>query len=182
MTGRSQGPVSRRTFLTLTAAASWSLGALILTRPWTTTAAVPTVRTASAQAAATEDVEDVPRFRFDCRTPVPGFAPLGRLEEVWASPRYMTFTGCTVSYVGAEPFVLTPDESSVVDVVEALGGDVSDRGRAFLLVLEASTRVDPAHLDQKLAEFGRPVIAASVQLAPDAPQSKLFAAWLAAAS
>ena len=75
---------------------------------------------------------------------------------------------------------LTAEESAIVDVVAAAGGDVSDRERTFLSVLTASTRVDPSRLYQSLAEFGRPIIAGSVALAPDAPQAELFADWLAA--
>jgi hypothetical protein len=133
-------------------------------------------------ATALDDTPAPARYRFNCITPIPAFSPLGRLDEVWASSRYMTFTGCVVTYVGAGEMSLTPEESAIVDVVAAAGGDVSDREVTFLRVLTASTRVDPARLAEKLAEFGRPIVEGSLALAPDAPQAKLFADWLAASA
>ena len=174
-----QPSVTRRTLLKLALAGGWSLSTLMLAPTQPVARALPAVRPATVAAAA-QDAPQAPRFRFSCVTPVPAFAPLGRLEEVWASPRYMTFTGCVVSYVGIGQFRLTPEESAIVDVVADAGGDVSEPERTFLTVLTASTRVDPSRLYQSLAEFGRPIIAGSVALAPDAPQAGLFADWLAA--
>jgi len=180
MTPELPHPVTRRTLLKIALAGGWSLGALMLAPTTPALAAgTPTIRSSSA-AAALEEAPSVPRYRFNCVTPVPAFAPLGRLEEVWASSRYMTFTGCIVSYVGIGQFRLTPEESAIVDVVAEAGGNVTDRERTFLSVLTASTRVDPARLYQALAEFGRPIIAGSVALAPEAPQAALFTDWLVA--
>ena len=122
----------------------------------------------------------MPRYRFTCVTPVPAFAPLGRLEEVWASPRYMTFTGCVVSYVGIGQFTAHPGRVGDRRCRRRRGRRRQRPERTFLTVLTASTRVDPSRLYQSLAEFGRPIIAGSVALAPDAPQAGLFADWLAA--
>ena len=179
MTPQLPHPVTRRTLLKLALAGGWSLGTLILAPIQPIARGLPAGRSASVMAAA-QDAPQAPRYRFSCVTPVPAFAPLGRLEEVWASPRYMTFTGCVVSYVGIGQFTLTAEETAIVDVVAAAGGDVSDPQRTFLSVLTASTRVDPSRLYQSLAEFGRPIIAGSVALAPDAPQAGLFGDWLAA--
>jgi len=165
--------VSRRTALRLGVVVAWSVGTLAVAS--TQLAATPMPR--PAEVAAEEPLEE-PRYRFDCVTPVPGFAPLGRLEEVWASSRYLTFTDCVVSYVGAEAFTLTAEESAIVRVAEEAGAVVDDRRALYLLILAASTRIDPARFDAKLAELGRPVVAASLALAPDAPQAPRFAAWL----
>ena len=122
----------------------------------------------------------MPRYRFDCVTPVPAFAPLGRLEEVWASPRYMTFTGCIVSYVGIGSSALTAEESAIVDVVAEAGGNVTDRERTFLLC------ADGEHPRRPFAALSgsRGVRPADhrriVALAPEAPQAALFADWLVA--
>ena len=93
----------------------------------------------------------------------------------------MTFTGCIVSYVGIGQFALTAEESAIVDVVAEAGGDVSDRERTFLLVLTASTRVDPS---TALSELSRSSVGRS---SPDRWRSHrkhrrpaLFADWLAA--
>lgn len=165
--------ISRRTALRYAVTtAGWASGLLLMPRQWTrpTPAVLSTVE---------QEAPPVPRFRFNCITPVPGFAPLGRLEEVWASPRYMTFTGCAVSYVGDGPFVLTAEESAVVDVVADAGGEVTDRRETYLLVLTASTRIEMSQLNDRLAELGRPIVRGSLALAPEAPQAKLFADWLA---
>lgn len=170
--------VTRRTLLELAVAGGWSLGSLVLMPQGVRPAGTPQVP-AAATASTAPETPSLPRYRFNCTTPVPAFAPLGRLEEVWASPRYMTLTGCVVSYVGVGRFALTPEESAIVDIVSEAGGDVSDRESTYLLVLTASTRIDPARLEEKLAEFGRPVITGSLALAPDAPQANLLADWLA---
>lgn len=171
-------PMSRRGLLKLTMVAGLSLGVVALTGFRTGPEA--TASRAMPAQVVQDDVPEPPRYRFNCITPVPSFAPLGRLQEVWASSRYMTFTGCVVTYVGAGQMTLTPEESAIVDVVADAGGDVTDRETTFLKVLSASTRVDPARLYEKLAEFGRPIIEGSLALAPDAPQAHLFADWLAA--
>lgn len=164
--------VSRRTALQLGAVAAWSLGTL---------AFVPPQLAAGAAAAAVpvgDGEAEGPRFRFDVVMRVPAFAPLHRLEEVWASPGYLTISDCVVRYVGPQPFRLTDEESAVVDVAVAAGAVVEDRTAMYLLILAASTRIDPARFDAKLAELGRPVVQASLALAPEAPQAGGFAAWL----
>ncbi|MFD4422210.1 hypothetical protein ACFWN7_12015 [Agromyces sp. NPDC058484] len=166
---------SRRAVLRLGVAAAWSLGALTVTPRLGATAAPQPWLTASGPGGA-----EPPRYRFDCITPVPGFAPLHRLEEVWASPRYMTFTDCVVGYFGEEPFHLTAQESAIVRVAEEAGATVDDREGLYLLILATSSRIDPARFDEKLAELGRPVVTASLALAPEAPQAAGFAAWLEA--
>lgn len=167
--------VSRRTALLLGVAAAWSVGTL---------ASAPTRDGAAAAApmpaAADPGETEPPRYRFDCVTPLPDFAPLSRLEEVWASPAYMRITDCVVSYVGPEPFQLTARESSIVRVAEAAGAAVDDRSGLYLVILAASTRIDPGGFDAKLAALGRPVAAAVLALAPEAPQAARFAAWLEA--
>ena len=70
--------------------------------------------------------------------------PLARLEDVWASPAYLAITDCNVTYVGPEPYRLNLAESAAVDVAEAAGAVVVDRHATFLLILAASTRIDPA--------------------------------------
>ena len=170
-------PLSRRTVLKLAAAAGWSLGGLLL-MPAVPTPFAPRPPYPGSTAPVAEEVPPAPRYRFDCVTPVPAFAPLGRLEEVWASPRYMTFTDCIVTYVGEAPHALTAEESAIVDVVASAGGDEGDREGTYLLVLRASTRVDPSRLHERLSELGRPIVEGSLALAPDAPQAKLFAEWL----
>lgn len=168
--------ISRRTALRLGIVSAWSAGMLVF-GPAPAVAAAPTV-TPKRAAADTEDTE--PRYRFDAVTPVPGFAPLHRMEEVWASPRYMTITDCVVSYIGTELFRLTAEESAIVDVAEAAGAVVSDREGLYLVILAASTRIDPARFEAKLAALGRPVAVASLALAPEAPQADRMAAWLQA--
>jgi hypothetical protein len=165
--------VSRRTALQLGALAAWSLGSLALAPAYPSAMAAPA---ASAKGAGSRPA--APRFRFDCVTRVRGFSPLHRLEEVWADPRYLTVTDCVVRYVGPPPFILTAEESAIVGVAEAAGAVVADRQATYLLILAASTRIDPARLDAKLAELGRPVVEASLALAPEAPQAAAFAAWL----
>lgn len=164
--------VSRRTMLRLGVVSAWSLATLTVTsRPHRASAA-------HGRVAVADDDAEVTRFRFDPITPLPDFAPLGRLEEVWASQKYVTITDCVVTYVGEEPFELTPQEAAIVEVAEATGAVVGDPRQMYLLILAASTRIDPAVFDAKLAELGRPVVAASLALAPEAPQAALFAAWL----
>jgi hypothetical protein len=166
--------VSRRTALRLGALAV-GIATLAVAQPPLTAVAGP------ARAATGDSVDsDVPRFRFDCITPVPGFAPLHRLEEVWANPRYLTFTDCRVTYIGSEPFRLTPEEAAVVDVAEEAGAVVTDPQAMYLLILAATARIDPARFEAKLAELGRPVVQASLALAPEAPQADRFRDWLAA--
>lgn len=167
--------VSRRTALRLGIVSAWSAGMFVL-GPAPAVASAPTA--APKRAAADAEDDAAPRYRFDAITPVPGFAPLGRMEEVWASPRYMTITDCVVSYIGTEPFRLTAEESAIVDVAEAAGAVVSDREGLYLVILAASTRIDPARFEAKLAELGRPVAVASLALAPEAPQAARIAAWL----
>jgi hypothetical protein len=120
------------------------------------------------------------RYRFDPVSRRPDLAPLARLEDVWASPAYLAITDCIVSYVGPEPYRLNLAESAAVDVAEAAGAVVVDRHATFLLILAASTRIDPARLDAKLAELGAPIVMGSLAYAPQAPQAARFAAWLAA--
>lgn len=165
--------VSRRTALQLGAVAAWSLGTLAFVPPQVAVAAAPA-------AVPVDDGEEAegPRYRFDAVMRVPAYAPLHRLEEVWASPGYLTITDCVVRYVGPQPFRLTEEESAVVDVAVAAGAVVEDRTAMYLLILAASTRIDPARFDAKLAELGRPVVQASLALAPEAPQAGGFAAWL----
>lgn len=177
MTPAPSQPFSRRTLLQLAVAGGYSLGAVMITG-FPTPAAATT--SPASSVTALQDNPAPARYRFNCITPVPAFSPLGRLPEVWASSRYMTFTGCVVTYVGVGLMTLTAEESAIVDVVENAGGDVSDREGTFLRVLTASTRVDPSRLYEKLAEFGRPIIEGSLALAPDAPQARLFADWLVA--
>lgn len=167
--------VGRRTALRLGAVTAFGIGALVVAGTPLTAAAEP-----AGEGTASSTDSDVPRFRFDCITPVPGFAPLHRLEEVWASPRYLTFTDCRVTYVGAEPFRLTPEESAIVRVAESAGAVVDDRPAMYMLILAATARIDPARFEAKLAELGRPVVEASLALAPQAPQATRFADWLAA--
>lgn len=170
MRGRSL-VVSRRTALQFGVASAWSLAALVFAR-------IPETATATPGHAAVGEMDtEEPRFRFDPITPLPDLAPLGRLEEVWASPSYLTITDCIVSYVGAEPFRLTAQEYRIVEVAEA-GGAIGDPRDLYLLILAASTRIDPARFDAKLAELGRPIVAASLALAPQAPQAAQFAMWL----
>lgn len=119
------------------------------------------------------------RYRFDPVSRRPDLAPLGRLEDVWASPAYLAITDCNVTYVGPEPYRLNLAESAAVDVAEAAGAVVVDRHATFLLILAASTRIDPARLDAKLAELGAPIVMGSLAFAPQAPQAARFAAWLA---
>jgi hypothetical protein len=167
--------VSRRTALRFGAVVAWSVGTLAVAS--TQLAAAPMPR--PKQVGAASDVVKGPRYHFDCFTPVvPKLGPLGRLEEVWASPLYLTFTDCVVSYAGAEAFALTKAEAAVVHVAEHAGASGHDPKGLFLQILAASTRIDPARFDAKLAELGRPVVTASLALAPDAPQAARFAAWL----
>lgn len=165
--------VSRRDALRLGAVAAWSLASLTRGQPTSSAVAAPVVT-----AVDTEAAPDARRFRLDCVTRVRSFSPLKRLEEVWADPRYLTVTDCVAQYVGPPPFVLTPEESAVVGVAAAAGAVVTDPQTMYLLILAASTRIDPARFDAKLAELGRPVVEASLALAPEAPQAGAFAAWL----
>ncbi|MDQ0576858.1 hypothetical protein QFZ29_003081 [Agromyces albus] len=169
---RDTPSISRRTALRLGIVTAWSVGTLAFTTA-PALAAVPAV-----PAPPVTYGSNAPRFRFDFITALPMSAPLTRLEQVWASPQYMRITDCAVRYVGAETFELTADESAVVDVAEAAGAVVDDRRALYLLILAASTRIDPASLDAKLAELGRPVVLASLALAPEAPQAAQFGAWL----
>lgn len=167
--------VSRRSLLRLAAATGASLGTLLLG-----TTRHDTTRTSTAPTASAPGEPPAPRFRFDCNSPVAAVPPLTRLEEVWASPLYLTFTGCTVRYIGAGPFVLTAEESAIVDVVARGRGDTGDRRGTYLQVLRASTRIDPTRFDQRLNEFGPPVVQGSLTRAPEAPQAHLLVKWLAA--
>jgi hypothetical protein len=164
--------ISRRTALRLGMVTAWSVGTLA----FTTTPAVAAVPAIPVPPATYDS--NAPRFRFDFITALPMTAPLTRLEQVWASPQYVRITDCVVRYVGAETFELTADESAVVGVAEAAGAVVDDRRALYLLILAASTRIDPASLDARLAELGRPVVMASLALAPEAPQAAQFGVWL----
>jgi hypothetical protein len=121
------------------------------------------------------------RYRFT-GVPSAAFAPMTRLEEVWASSRYMRFTDFRVTYAGAGPHVLTEQEQAIVDVVAAAGGDVSNPQATYLQVLRASTRIHPARFVPMLGQFGRPIIVGSLALAPDSPQAGLMENWLAASA
>lgn len=167
--------VSRRTMLKLAAATVASSGTLLLPPTHQNSTLASTTTPASAP-----DEPSAPRFRFDCISPVAAVPPLTRLEEVWASPLYLTFTGCTVRYIGAGPFLLTAEESAIVDVVARGRGDNGDRRGTYLQVLRASTRIDPARFEQRLNELGPPIVAGSVARAPEAPQAHLLTKWLAA--
>jgi hypothetical protein len=170
MRGRSLR-VSRRAALQLGVATAWSLSALAFPQN-------PQPATATPGHAAVGEIEtEDRRFRFAPITPLPDFAPLGRLEAVWASPSYLTITDCIVSYIGADPFRLTPEEYRIVEIAEA-GGATGDPRDLYLLILSASTRIDPPRLDAKLAELGRPIVTASLALAPEAPQAAQFMRWL----
>jgi hypothetical protein len=166
--------VTRRTALRIGAVAA--LTAAAVAAPSTALAA-----TRPRTADTLPDVDpNVPRYRFDPVSFRPDLAPLHRLEEVWASPAYMTITDCVVTYIGEETFRLTPEEQAIVAVAEQAGAVVDDPETTYRLILAVSTRVDPARLEAKLAEVGRPVVEASLVLAPEAPQAARFAAWLAA--
>ncbi|GAA1819186.1 hypothetical protein [Agromyces neolithicus] len=180
MTPHVPHPITRRTALHLGFTAAGALGLMLLRPSPQAAGAMPPMTRPRTTGEAAADAALAARFRFACISPLPDFAPRGRLEEVWADPYYMTITDCTVSYIGEGPFVLTDEESAIVDVVSEHGGDVLDRNATYLVVLAASTRIDPARLHSRLVELGRPIVAASLALAPDAPQSELFAGWLAA--
>ena len=168
--------VTRRTVL------AWAVASLVLPKlpePPQGSGRVPDAVGVRPVVADDGPQDPPPRFRFDCVSPVPLFAPLTRVEEVWASPRYLTFTGCVVRYVGEGPFVLTPQEDEIVEVGAAAGGVVEDRTDTYLRVLRVSTRVDPARFAQKLAEFGAPVVVGALTFAPAAPHAELMARWLA---
>lgn len=177
MTARSAFPgldgITRRTLLRLGVAVAASIGAAAVTT--TPAFAAP----ATVRAAASEPPAD-PRYRFAMKTPVPDLAPLARLEDVWASPYYLAVTDCIVTYIGENAHRLTAQESAIVDVVQTTAGPVADPQATYLTVLAASTRIDPARFDAKLAELGRGIVAGSLALAPQAPQSRAFARWLAA--
>lgn len=175
--GLMTSTVTRRGALKIGVVATLSIGGLLASPMLAEHAAAATASTAKRIPVAELPV---PRYRFDCVSPVPQFAPLGRLEEVWADARYLTVTDCVTTYVAEDPFVLTPEESAIVDVVTQSGGVVVDRQATYLLILAVSTRIDPANLPQKLAQVGRPIVQASLALAPEAPQSRQFTAWLAA--
>lgn len=166
--------VSRRTALRIGVVAVLTASAVVAP---TAAQAAPGSRTADTAP----DVDaDVPRFRFDPVSPRPDLAPLHRLEEVWASAAYMTMTDCVVTYIGEGAYRLTPDEAAIVAVAETAGAVVEDPESMYRLILAVSTRIDPARFEAKLAEVGRPVVEASLALAPEAPQAARFAAWLAA--
>lgn len=174
---QSSSVVTRRAVLKLGLAAAGSFGVSLQIPALAAAAPVIAATNRPAVTVATEDAP-APRYQFDCVTPIVGFAPLSRLEEVWARSHYVTFTDCVVSYMGEEAFALTPEESAIVDVVGQAGGDVSDREATFMLVLAASTRIDPSRLTAKLDELGPAIVAGMLALAPEQPQAHLFARWL----
>lgn len=165
--------VSRRTVLKLGAVAAWGAASL---------ASLPARGVPAVVPPGSSGVDDVDpqRYRFDPVSLRPDLAPLRRLEDVWASPAYLAITDCVVTYVGPEPHRLNLKESEVVDVAVAAGAVVVDPRATYLVILAASTRIDPARLDAKLAELGAPIVTASLALAPEAPQAARFTAWLAA--
>lgn len=183
MTHDSRNGVSRRTFLRVSVLCASALGGVgavsALATPSAAHAAAAKPPSTPAEPEAIR-LDGNPRFQFQPVTPVPGQLQLGSLEDVWASPKYATYTDCVVSYVGGGDFVLTAEEQAVVDVVAGAGGDVSNPQLTYLTVVAASTRMDPHRLDDRLAELGAPVIRGALALAPLAPQAVLFQKWLTA--
>lgn len=168
--------ITRRTALRWAALGALSLGFPVTSPTSHTHSALDNMLT--AEAANEEPTEPPPRFSFDCVSVVPLFAPLTHIEEVWASPRYLTFTGCRVRYIGEDPFVLTTEESAIVDVVAAAGGNTADPTGTYLDVLAASTRIDPARFSAALADLGAPVALGVLAFAPKAPQARMITEWL----
>ena len=135
----SRPVVSRRTVLKLGAVAAWGAASLASHPASGVRAVVP-------PPSSGVDEVDPQRYRFDPVSLRPDLAPLRRLEDVWASPAYLAITDCVVSYVGPEPHRLNLKESEVVDVAKAAGAVVVDPLATYLVILAASTRIDPCLL------------------------------------
>lgn len=183
MTHDSSNGVSRRAFLRVSILCASALGGVGALSAFASV--VPAHAAVAAKSKPPREPEALaldgnPRFQLQPVTPVPGQLQLGSLQDVWASPKYATYTDCVVTYVGGGDFVLTAEEQAVVDVVAAAGGDVSNPQLTYLTVVAASTRMDPHRLEDRLAELGAPIVRGALALAPIAPQAVLFQNWLAA--
>lgn len=119
-----------------------------------------------------------PRYLFACVTDEGPVEGMSRLEGVWAFTGYMGVISCVVTYVGPGSYALTPQESAIVAVAENAGMVVTDRPALYLTILETCTRIPPSLLPARLVALGAPVVEAALAQAPEAPQAKLFSAWL----
>lgn len=180
MSSVPDGDVSRRSFLRMSMVCISALGGAAL-GGFGGLSVVNAATAASPNAAGSGalTMDGNPRFLFQPITPVPGQLQLGSLQDVWASPKYATYTDCVVTYVGGGEFVLSTDERAIVDVVANAGGDVSDPQLVYLTVVAVSTRLDPHRLEERLAATGGPIVRGSLALAPFAPQAVLLGDWLA---
>lgn len=138
----------------------------------------PRQSVAGGRMAATDPVKEAPRYLFIPQSPLPNLGTFTTIEDVWSSSAYMAIDSCVVTYIGAEPFVLTDAESWIVSVAENAGMTVTDRPALYLTILSACTRIRNSELAAHLAELGAPVVRAALAREPEAPQAKLLSAWL----
>lgn len=118
--------------------------------------------------------EDGVRFRTAC------FAGDGRelgdfqsLAETWASSNYLRIEYCEARYVGPEPLALTLEEEAVAEVAApATGGDLE---QAFLETLAACTRLGAGTGENSIEGTPLPILQATLELCPQAPQADLIA-------
>ncbi|HSP75111.1 MAG TPA: hypothetical protein VLO31_02705 [Cryobacterium sp.] len=151
------------------------------------TGAVPARASALGLPAALDDTTEIPLeleplYSFRCFSLQGPVAEYSRLAEVWASTQYMRITSCEVNYIGPGAHSLTLEESAIVQVAEDAGMAVDDRAAAYLSILTTCTRIPLDTLEVRLAELGAPVVTAALALAPEAPQAKQLAEWLARAA
>lgn len=118
--------------------------------------------------------EDGVRFRTAC------FASDGRqlgdfqsLAETWASSNYLRIEYCEARYVGPEPLALTLEEEAVAEVAApATDGDLE---QAFLETLAACTRLGASTGENSIEGTSLPILQATQELCPQAPQADLIA-------
>ena len=127
-------------------------------------------------------LESGPLYSFRCASLRGPVGEYSKLVEVWASTQYMRITSCEVDYIGPGEHSLTLEESAIVQVAEDAGLVVDDRAAAYLTILATCTRIPLDTLEVRLAELGAPVVTAALALAPEAPQAKQLAEWLARAT
>ncbi len=125
--------------------------------------------------------EEGVRFRTAC------FASDGRqlgdfqsLAETWASSNYMRIVYCEARYVGPEPLALTLEEEAVAEVAApATDGDLE---QAFLETLAACTRLGASEGENSVEGTPLPILKATLELCPQAPQADLIASHVEEAS
>jgi hypothetical protein len=141
----------------------------------TTSATTPPAQGAFDTPTVAQD----PRFRFGCvGSDGRVLGDFSRLEEVWASTDYLRTQYCTARFVGSQPFVLTPSEAQAARI--AAGGVEDPSPAIYLKVLEVCTRLGAEDGPHSIPGTPAPILKASLEVCPEAPQAGLVESWLVA--